>query len=81
MEGFDSRVLTVISYGDEGEISRVTVNPHNVNTVIAGESDIAIDGRYLRKTNVLYMDGDRIEINISLLDLTALEQAVGTYLV
>lgn len=82
-EGLIERTLTVINYGeDEGKIikTRVTIAPHMVQTVVASYEPVqSAEGQQQHKVNVLYMDGNQIELFINLLDLTTLERATGIY--
>lgn len=83
-EGNES-VLTVSNYGlqDDGTFlkARVTVAPHMIQVIIAGEETQAtIEGRELKKVNVLLLDGNNIELLISEVDLISMERAIGTYI-
>lgn len=84
-ELMQERTLTVISYGEErGKKirNRVTIPPGMVTGVIASEGPVQKrDGGEQYKVNILLMDGNQLEVYISLLDLTTLERAVGSYFV
>lgn len=77
------RTLTITNYGEEnGKLvkTRVTIPPHAVEFLIAGEESYAtMEDRDIRKVNVMFSSGNNLELFISLLDLTTLERAIGTY--
>jgi len=84
MDDGQERVLTVTNYVlDENEqiiTQRVTIAPHMVHFVIAtNESYDLIEGRDIRKLNVIMSEGVNLQLCISLLDLVSLERAIGTY--
>ena len=78
-------VLTVCNYAvqDDSQIlkARVTIAPHMIQVIIAGEEPYTnIEGRDLRKVNVLMIDGNNLELLISEVDLICLERVIGTYM-
>ena len=82
-DGLIERTLTLANYGeDEGKIikTRVTLSPQMIQAVIASDQPMQeVDGLGQYKVNVLFVDSNQIELFITLLDLTTLERAVGTY--
>lgn len=90
MEG-QMKQLTVTNYGsfdkeEEKEPTvkktRVTIAPHHVHFVIASDDTYCIvDGIELRKVNVILTEGNNLELIISLLDLSEIENAIGSYMV
>jgi len=81
------RTLTVTNYGVDDDTNktiktRVTLAPGMIQTVIASyEADYGkAENNELHKVNVLYVDGNQLELFISLLDLTTIERIVGMYL-
>lgn len=84
MEEGQERVLTVINYvldnNNEHFTKRVTIAPHMVHFIIASEENLTfVPGRELRQVNVIMSEGVNLELFISLLDLTSIERAIGTY--
>lgn len=78
-------VLTLSNYGvqEDGKVikARVTLAPHMIQVVIAGEeTQFVMEGREIKKVNVLLLDGNNIELLISEVDLISLERAIGTYI-
>lgn len=78
-------VLTVSNYGIEegGKFikARVTLAPHMIQVVIAGEeTQTVVEGRELKRVNILLVDGNNIELLISEVDLISIERAIGTYI-
>lgn len=83
-DSLQERTLTVINYGEgeEGEVlrTRVTIAPHAVSFLIASENTVQIiDGSSLRRVNVMLQDGSNLELILTILDLTTLERAIGSY--
>lgn len=89
MEDVQEKILTLTNYGTDSEKprkgnvikTRVTVAPHMVQFVVASYDKFTeLEGIEIRRVNVLMTGGEQIELFLSLLDLTTLERAVGTYL-
>jgi prepilin-type processing-associated H-X9-DG protein len=79
------RVLTVTNYGEDDRTgnfikTRVTLSPGMIQAII-GSEEIAqnADGRGQHKVNILFVDGNQIELFLTISDLTTVERAVGTY--
>jgi hypothetical protein len=82
-ESMRERTLTLLNYdvdNKEPNKARVTISPGAVVFVISGEEPYCeINGLQLYKTNVITHGESNLEIFISLLDLTTLERAIGSY--
>jgi hypothetical protein len=79
------RTLTLTNYGEDefGKPlkNRVTLAPGMIQTVIASFDSVKkIDGHELYKVNVLYSDGNQLELFLNFLELTTIERIVGMYL-
>lgn len=77
-------VLTVTNYAVEEDGSftkaRVTISPGMVQFIIAGtEFSHIVEGRELKKVNVVLSTENQLELFISEVDLICIERAVGTY--
>lgn len=77
-------VLTVTNYAVEEDGSflkaRTTIAPHMIQFIIASENvHFTIEGRDLRKVNVILTEGNNLEMFISEIDLICMERAIGTY--
>jgi hypothetical protein len=60
--------------------TRVTFSPGHINFIIAGDSTYSIvEGRDLRRTNVIMVDGANVEVLISEIDLLMLESTIGAF--
>lgn len=88
MSELEEKVLTVINYGVEEDglesprvtKTRVTIAPGMVQVVVGSYDTYKIvEEIELRKVNVLFLNDNDLELFISLLDLTILERAIGTY--
>jgi len=82
----EERTLTVINYTSDEDgtpmRARVTIAPNMVQFLIASdETYTVLEGRELRRVNVILSTGNNLELYLTLLELTILERAVGTYFV
>lgn len=72
--------LTVIGYSENpANEKRITLNPGEVISVIAGVEDVVINNRSLRHTTVLFADGGSIDMILNHRDLELLEGAIGSF--
>jgi hypothetical protein len=74
----DMKTLTLISYEADGDC-RLTVAPHNVDFVIAKIGCVEIRGNLLKNATIFFSDGNNVQVNVTDLDLTTLEEAIGSY--
>jgi hypothetical protein len=77
------RTLTVVHYAEVGGKQvkkRVTLAVQMIQFIIAGDETYEmIEDREIRQVNVIFMDGNNLELFISVLDLSTIERAVGSY--
>lgn len=72
------RVLTLTSIGKtEKENARVTLSGMNIKMTAAIDGEM--QGRPVKMTTILFLDGDGVEIALSEFDLMQLEGVVGAY--
>ena len=79
-DNMDIRELTVINYGEAGEVSTVTFSPMQVDYVIASDQSVEVLGKVLKHTNVIFSSGNQLDLFISDIDLMNIKQAVGSYI-
>lgn len=74
------KVLTVFHYGElESDNKRITVSPQNVAALATDPLDSTAQGRSVRKTTVLMLDGGSLDLTVNHEDLTLLEEAIGAF--
>lgn len=74
----DMRILTVTSYGEtEEDNSQVTLAPMSIK--MCASKNGKIQGRDIKKTLILFVDSDEIELNLNDLDLMQIQSVIGSY--
>lgn len=74
------KVLTVNHYGDvESDNRRITISPNNAHALATDMTDITVQGRELRHTVVLLMDGGSLDLVVNHADLAMMEEAIGAF--
>ena len=72
--------LTVHCYAEKPEDERrITLSPQLITVVAAMIDDIHVNGRSLRQTSVLFVDGGSVDLLLNHQDLQTLETAIGSY--
>jgi hypothetical protein len=72
--------LTVYHYSEiKEEERRITLSPVNITVIAAETEDVVVNGRNLRKTAVLFVDGNSIDLLLNHSDLEMLEGAIGSF--
>jgi Mg2+/citrate symporter len=72
--------LTVKHYAENAtDERRITLSPANIIVVAAAMEDIVLGGRSLRPVQVLFAQGESIDLLINHADLELLEAATGSF--
>lgn len=72
--------LTVQCYAElPEEERRVTLSPTLITVIIAHNEDITLNNRPLRPVQVVFMDGNSVDLILDHADLNKLEEAIGSY--
>lgn len=72
--------LTVHNYAEKPEDERrITLSPQLITVVAAMIDDVQVNGRSLRQTSVLFVDGGSVDLLLNHADLETLETAIGSY--
>jgi len=73
-------VLRVLSYGETPEQDlRITISPMNVLAIVAENEDSTIQGRAVRRVDVLLGEGEQLSVVVNHQDLELLERAIGSF--
>jgi len=77
------RILTITNYDEEnGKFIKtsITISPSSVEFLVARDEIYdTIDGRDIKKVNIMMVSGNNLEVFISILDLAVLQRCVGNY--
>lgn len=77
------RILTLTNYDEEnGKFTKtdITISPSSVEFLVSRQEVYdTIDGREIRKVNIMLVSGNNLEVFISTLDLAVLQRCVGNY--
>jgi hypothetical protein len=74
----EMRILRVTSIGEtEKENAQVTLSAMNIKMTLAVDGEM--QGRPVKMTTILFLDGDAVEIAVSEFDLLQIENCVGAY--
>ena len=77
------RILTITNYDEEhGKFTKtdITISPSCVEFLVSRQEIYeTVEGREIRKVNIMLVSGNNLEVFISALDLAVLQRCVGNY--